>query len=235
MTVHAEALYDELTDGCTKPIRLEELVYDAAELVPGLVPTRAEMDAERARKLADKEGLELAQGLLLGQVLALPRTGRHLVDVDARADADSRSSTSTSFAGHRRRRPRPRARHAARAARRASSCVTRATSTPRTTRRSGRPRPPSTWSCSIPTIEVGVFRGGVVDHPRYAGERLFGAGINLTLPLPRADRLPVLRVRDLGYVNKIYRGLADRRRRREAVDRGGRALRDRRRLPAHCT
>src|SRR5581483_4320387 len=31
-----------------------------------------------------------------------------------------------------------------------------------------------------PEIEVGVFRGGVVEHPRYAGERPFGAGINLT-------------------------------------------------------
>ena len=43
-----------------------------------------------------------------------------------------------------------------------------------------------------PEIEVGVFRGGVVEHPRYAGERVFGAGINLTHPLPGADRLPVL-------------------------------------------
>ena len=27
-----------------------------------------------------------------------------------------------------------------------------------------------------PEIEVGVMRGGLVDHPRYAGERVFGAG-----------------------------------------------------------
>ena len=32
-----------------------------------------------------------------------------------------------------------------------------------------------------PEIEIGVFRGGVVEHPRYAGRRIFGAGINLTL------------------------------------------------------
>jgi len=59
-----EGLYDELTERCTRPVRLEELVYEAAERVPGLVPTRAEMEPERARKLADKEGLELGQGLL---------------------------------------------------------------------------------------------------------------------------------------------------------------------------
>ena len=58
-----------------------------------------------------------------------------------------------------------------------------------------------------PDIEVGVFRGGVVDHPRYAGERPFGAGINLThLYYGRIDFLFYL-IRDLGYVNKIYRGL----------------------------
>ena len=75
-----EQLYDELTDRCTRPVRLEDLVYDAAEQVPGLAPTRAEMEPERARKLADKEGLELAQGLLLAEILEVPRTGRHLVE-----------------------------------------------------------------------------------------------------------------------------------------------------------
>ena len=59
-----------------------------------------------------------------------------------------------------------------------------------------------------PEIEVGVIRGGVVDHPRYAGERVFGAGINLThLYRGRIDFLFYL-IRDMGYVNKLYRGLA---------------------------
>ena len=31
-----------------------------------------------------------------------------------------------------------------------------------------------------PEIEVGVIRGAVVSHPRYAGRRVFGAGLNLT-------------------------------------------------------
>jgi (3,5-dihydroxyphenyl)acetyl-CoA 1,2-dioxygenase len=58
-----------------------------------------------------------------------------------------------------------------------------------------------------PEIEVGVLRGGVVDHPRYAGRRVFGAGINLThLYMGRIDFLFYL-VRDLGYVNKLYRGI----------------------------
>jgi thioesterase DpgC len=58
-----------------------------------------------------------------------------------------------------------------------------------------------------PETEVGVLRGAVVDHPRYAGERVFGSGINLThLYRGRIDFLWFL-VRDLGYVSKLYRGL----------------------------
>ena len=59
-----------------------------------------------------------------------------------------------------------------------------------------------------PDVEVGVFRGGVVDHPRYAGGRIFGAGINLThLYHGQIDFLFYI-TRDMGYVNKLYRGLS---------------------------
>jgi thioesterase DpgC len=58
-----------------------------------------------------------------------------------------------------------------------------------------------------PDIEIGVLRGGVVDHPRYPGTRVFGSGLNLTrLYHGRIDFLFYL-LRDLGFVHKIYRGL----------------------------
>jgi thioesterase DpgC len=48
----------------------------------------------------------------------------------------------------------------------------------------------------------------VVEHPKYKGLRVFGAGINLTHLYH--GRIPFVWYlqRDLGYVNKIYRGLA---------------------------
>ena len=59
-----------------------------------------------------------------------------------------------------------------------------------------------------PGIEVGVLRGGVVDHSRYQGSRVFGSGLNLTrLYRGHIDFLFFL-LRDLGFVNKIYRGIA---------------------------
>ena len=76
---HAEAVYREVTDDLRRPVRDEELVYAAADLVPGLVPTREQMAAERELALPDKTGIELAQGLFFSFVLASPRCGAHLV------------------------------------------------------------------------------------------------------------------------------------------------------------
>jgi thioesterase DpgC len=59
-----------------------------------------------------------------------------------------------------------------------------------------------------PRVEVAVLRGGVVEHPKYAGRRVFGAGINLTHLYH--GRIPFVWYlqRDLGFVNKLYRGLS---------------------------
>ena len=52
------------------------------------------------------------------------------------------------------------------------------------------------------------MRGAPVHHPKHKGRRIFGAGINLTHLYH--GRIPFVWYleRDLGYVNKIYRGLA---------------------------
>jgi thioesterase DpgC len=190
----------------SRSVRLDELLYAAAERVPGLVPTRAEMEAERELPLADKRGIELSQGLLLAEFLALAEQGRHLL----------RSMLE----------PTPPALERLEEFKREGAIDLG----PVTVMRHGRagilelrnPRhlnaedgvtlgPTETAVDLIlldPEIEVAVFRGGVVEHPRYAGERVFGTGINLThLSQGRIDFLFYL-VRDLGYVNKIYRGLA---------------------------
>ncbi len=200
-------IYDELTDGCTRSVRLEELVYEAAALHPGLVPTRAEMDVERTRSLAEKKGIELAQGRLVAEILMLPREGTHLLESmlsstqQARERLDDFRATGVAELGPVRVTRRDRAgilelsnpRHL-----NAEDCTTLAA---------------TEWGVDLilldPEIEVGVFRGGVVEHPRYPGERVFGSGINLThLYLGRIDFLFYL-IRDLGYVNKIYRGIID--------------------------
>ena len=217
-----------------EPVRLDDLLYEAAERVPGLVPTRAEMEAERARKLADKQGLELSQGLLLAES-SRPRAPA--------ATWSSRCSSRPPLAlerldelrSDRHGRPRPRARHPPRPRRRARAAQ------PAPPQRRGRHTLGRDRGRRRPDPARSRDRGRGVPRRRRRPPALrrrarrSAPGINLThLYHGRIDFLFYL-VRDLGYVNKIYRGLARTGRHREAVDRGGRAVRDRRRLPARCT
>ena len=56
-------------------------------------------------------------------------------------------------------------------------------------------------------IEVGVLRGGTVQHPKYAGRRIFNAGINLThLYYGQISFVHFFIERELGLLHKIYRG-----------------------------
>jgi (3,5-dihydroxyphenyl)acetyl-CoA 1,2-dioxygenase len=50
----ATTIYAALTNQFERPLRVAELVYEAAERFPGLMPTRAEIDAERALKQRTK-------------------------------------------------------------------------------------------------------------------------------------------------------------------------------------
>ncbi|HEY6278369.1 MAG TPA: enoyl-CoA hydratase-related protein [Streptosporangiaceae bacterium] len=202
---HAADLYDLLTSGYARPVRVGELLAEAAARVPGLVPTAAELAAERTRALRDKEGIELAQGLLVAHILARPGPGRHLIGAMLRPlpEAIDRlpgfRATGTADLG-----PVLLTRHG-----RAGLLELR---NPRHLNAEDDLTLGPT-ECAVdlilldPGIEVGVIRGGVVDHPRYPGVRVFGAGLNLTrLYHGRLGYLFYLD-RDLGYVHKIFRGL----------------------------
>jgi thioesterase DpgC len=201
----AAELYDELTDGMTRSVRLDDLVYAAAERVPGLVPTRAEVEAERERPLAEKTGIELAQGLLAAEILSLPEQGTHLLHSMLEPTAQAREllgelhATGSVDLGP------------ARVTRNGKAGVLELLNPRHLNAEDGVTLGPTETAVDLilldPEIEVAVFRGGLVDHPRYAGERVFGTGINLThLYHGKIDFLFFL-TRDLGYVSKIYRGL----------------------------
>ena len=201
----ATEIYDELTGGCTKALRLQELVCLAAERTGSDLPTRERMAAERQRPLAEKEGVELAQGDFTSEILADPRTGRHLTESmlrptsQALARLDEFQARGTVDFG------------SVRVTRQGKAGVLELRNPRHLNAEDGNTLGPTEWAVDLvlldPEIEVGVFRGGFVEHPRYAGQRIFGSGINLThLYEGKIDFLFYL-VRDLGYVNKIYRGI----------------------------
>ena len=203
---HAAHLYRLLTADLTRFVRIEQLVADAAMLVPGLVPTAAAVAAEGGRRQADKDGVEIDQGLLLSYILADPVCGRHLC--------------------HAMRLPRPES-EALLAQLQRDGAVDLPTAS---VRRLGNAtlvltRNPRFLNAEDeatlddleiavdlatldPATDAAVLRGDVVAHPRHAGRHVFSAGINLThLYHGRISFLWYLR-RDLGAVNKMFRGLA---------------------------
>jgi (3,5-dihydroxyphenyl)acetyl-CoA 1,2-dioxygenase len=202
---HAARLYDALTADRSAFLRVEDLLGAASARVPGLVPTTAELEAERARPLPAKEGIELAQGLLVGHVLADPRAGRHLIDAMLRPlPAALERLEELRASGNVDLGP-------VRVTRRGRAGLLELSNPRHLNAEDDTTLGPTECAVDLilldPGIEVGVFRGGVVDHQKYQGVRVFGSGINLTrLYRGRIDYLFYL-IRDLGYVNKIYRGI----------------------------
>ena len=205
LRVHADALYDVLTGGYRRSPRLAELLAAAAARVPGLVPAPADLAAEQARPLAEKEGIEFAQGLLAGHLLARPRAGRHLIGAMLRPmpEASDRLGEFRS-AGTLDLGP-------VQVTRRGRAGVLELRNPRHLNAEDDITLGPTECAVDLilldPDIDIGVIRGGVVDHPRYPGVRVFGSGLNLTrLYHGQLDFLFYL-VRDLGYVHKIYRGI----------------------------
>jgi thioesterase DpgC len=207
LRLHVEAVYEALTDGLANAVRDEQLVYDAAERFPALTPSRATVAAELDRQLADKEGAELAQGLFLGHVLGSARAGAHLIGSMLRPTPmalerlDEFTATGAADLGP------------VRVTRSGPAGVLEL----RNPRHLNAEDDTTLWACECavdlilldPSIEVGVLRGGVVDHPRYAGRRIFGAGLNLTRLYRGQLPFMFFVTRDLGYVHKIFRGLSE--------------------------
>jgi enoyl-CoA hydratase/carnithine racemase len=206
LRTHAERVYAALTADLSTAMRAEDLVDAAARRFPGLTPTPAQVAAEREHPQGDKDGAEIAQGLFLSHVLASPRAGAHLVwamlrptqEALARLGEFRAAGELDLGAAHVRREGR------------AGVLELR---NPRHLNAEDDSTIPATEVAVDlilldDEIEVGVMRGGVLDHPRYAGRRIFGSGINLTNLYQGRIAFLFFLVRDLGYVNKIYRGLA---------------------------
>jgi (3,5-dihydroxyphenyl)acetyl-CoA 1,2-dioxygenase len=199
-------IYDQLTDGRKRFVRVDELCRRAAEVDPGLLPTKAQLESEARLAQRDKKGLEKAQGLFLSQVLADPACGTHLCHAMLLPREESLSrlpdfekTGKADFVGAQLRREG-----------KASVLTMRNPRFLNAEDESTLDGMEVAVDLALldPKSEVCVLRGGPVEHPKYAGRRLFGAGINLTHLYQGKIRFLWYLIRDLGFVNKIYRGLA---------------------------
>jgi (3,5-dihydroxyphenyl)acetyl-CoA 1,2-dioxygenase len=206
LAAHIELVYDRLTERCSTFRRVDEVVYSAATLVPGLVPTQKEVRAEAANRQGDKDGVEIDQGLFLAHALSRPRIGQHLCHAMLLPKPDI-AALSGEFAA------RGALDLGAARLTRHGKAVHLDLINPRFLNAEDNTTLAETeLAVDVATLdqttEIAVMRGVAVENEKYRGKRIFGAGINLThLYLGKIPYLWFL-IRDLGYVHKIMRGVA---------------------------
>jgi thioesterase DpgC len=206
LAAHSRELYDWLTDDRRHFIRLDELVAAAAHKAPGLVPDTKTLAGEKALMQAEKDGHEIDQGLLLNRFLGDPVTGEHLCHAMLLPKPESLELLPQFL-----RDGRIELEGAGVERREGVAFVTMRN--PRFLNAEDESSLDGLETavdlCLLdPECHICLLRGDYVEHPKYAPGRTFNAGINLTrLYQGEIPFLWYLR-RDLGYVNKICRGLA---------------------------
>jgi enoyl-CoA hydratase/carnithine racemase len=206
LSAHAATLYDRLTRDHARLVRLETLVFEAATAVPGLTPTPDEIATESSLLQRDKEGIETDQGIFLSHVLANEAAGRHLCHAMLLPRAETQellpklaAEGAVDFGS-------------ASVERRGKASVVTMKNPRFLNAEDDTTLVPLEIAVDLanldPATEIAVLRGGKVDHPKYGGRRVFGAGINLTHLYH--GRIPFIwfMTRDLGFVHKLFRGVA---------------------------
>jgi len=203
---HVETIYRKLTKNLSSFVRVEDLAYDAAKLVPGLAPTRPQVATESARLQSEKDGIEVDQGVFLSHVLARSDIGMHLCHAMLRPKIESLE----------------RAREfikqgvidfgPAKLERQGKAAVVTIKNPRFLNAEDDDTLADSETAADIAILdsmsEICVLRGDFVDHPKYKGRKIFSSGINLThLYRGKIPFLWYIR-RDMGIVNKMFRGLA---------------------------
>lgn len=206
LDAHTEKLYDKLTNRGGKFLRVERLVIEAAEVIPGLVPNAEALAAERQLLLKDKDGLEIDHGILLSHILAHPESGRHLchamllpraetldlLEQFATQGAVDLGTVRVSKAG------------------KASVVELRNPKTLNALDETTLAPLETAIDLAIldKNTEVAILRGGTVAHPKYAGRRIFSAGINLTHLYKGKIAFLFYFQHAMGYEHKMLRGIA---------------------------
>ena len=208
LDVHVEKLYHRLTENFLKFKRVDDLVRDAAAAVPGLVPDESQLARNDGLLQKDKDGLEIDQGLFLSRVLGHAQCGMHLCHAmllprpeTAEFGRRFQQTAKIEFAGATLERRGKAAQVIMRNPRFLNAEDETTTDGLETA---------IDIATLDPATDIAILRGDTVEHTKYRGRRLFSAGINLThLYQGKIAYLWYIR-RDLGLVNKLFRGIARR-------------------------
>ncbi len=206
LTTHVETVYRRLTDNLAKFKRVEQLVRDAATVMPGLVPSEAQLAQQNGLKQQQKEGFEIDQGLFLSQVLGHPVCGMHLCHAMLLPRPES-------FEPARRFAEQGKLEFEGATLERHGKAAFVTMRHPRFLNSEDESTVDGLEiAIDVATLDrasdIAVLRGGTVEHTKYRGRRLFSAGINLTHLYHGKISYVWYIKRDMGLVNKLFRGVA---------------------------
>lgn len=203
---YARTIYRRITDGCRRFVRAEELVYEAASLCPGLCPSREQVEAELAVPLAHKEGVEMAQTDFLSHVFASSETGLHLIHAMLRPLPQSLDHLE------RFRREGRLDLGTAQLVRQGNLGCVYFNNIRYLNAEDATTMVPLESAVDLvlldPEIQLGLLRGNRVEHEKYRGRRIFSSGLNLSHLYHGSLPLMFYLTRDLGFTNKLYRGIS---------------------------
>ena len=202
---HAVPIYRELTREGARSLRVDTLVWEAAARWPDILPTQADLLIESDRMQADKDGLEIHQGLFVSQIMANPQTGHHLIRSMLRPRTESLELLpqfiATGYADL----------GTARVEVRGSACHLTIHNERYLNSEDDTVVGPLEIATDLallhPDAKIGVLRGSVVDHPKYRGQRVFSSGINLTRIYQGKQSYLSFLFRSMGLHSKLYRGV----------------------------
>lgn len=206
MDAHAATVYAKLTDDRRKLVRVETLVAEAGDVVPRLTPSADVLAREDALKQGEKAGFEMHQGMFLSGLLSIREIGRHMCHAMLLPRAESLELRERFLREGKLDLGR------ATVERRGAAAVVTLTHPETLNAEDASTLQPLECAADLalmdPETSICVLCGGVVSHSKYAGRRLYGAGINLTgLYWGRVPYMFYI-IRDLGFSNKMLRGIA---------------------------
>ncbi len=205
MAAHGPSLYRRLSEHCAK-VTLQSLMHSAKTLVPGLLPSDEQLARDGELLQIDKQGYEIDQGIFFAGLLADEKVGIELIEQlqkpteqalellaqferDRQIDLGKVRLEIKAEAGH--------------ITFNNPDCLNAEDN-----ELIAQLEVAVDLVLLCDAIKVGVLRGGLVNHPKYAGKRVFSAGINLKhLHRGKIALVEFLLARELGYINKMMRGL----------------------------
>ena len=200
-------IYNKLTYKMDKFINLDDLVFNANKIVPFITPDKNEIKLENSKKLKDKEGIEIGQALLISSVLQLEKEGNHLCHslllpslLAKEAEGEFNKNKKFHFDG-------------ATVENFGKYNVVTLENPKYLNAEDERTLRPLEAAIDLAIMdkksEICILRGGFIDHQKYKNKRIFGSGINLThLYHGKISYLWYIK-RDMGAVNKVFRGIAN--------------------------